>query len=136
MAGTDDGGRMADARDGWVATWLPVRWDFWLRFGWAQAVPEDTALEHLDRLRRRLHRESIGTAFVTGLHRDPMLHAHGVWKLSRRQRLHILTADEARLFLQLRWPHGEVWGQAFDGARYDPRGSIAYVGRHPETVTW
>jgi hypothetical protein len=128
---------MAAARDGWVTTWQTVRWDWWLRFAWRQpGITEATALEHLDQLRRRLHRESHGTAFVTGLHRDPMLHAHGLWKLSRRQRPHILNATEAQAVLELRWPHGEVWCDRFDGERYDPRGSIAYVGRHPDTVTW
>jgi len=74
--------------------------------------------------------------FVAGVHREPMRHAHGVWKMSRRQRLHILNAAEAQAVLQCRWPHGEVWVQAFDGERYEPHGTIAYIGRHPETVTW
>ncbi len=62
-----------------------------------------------------------------------MLHAHGLLKLSRRQRVHVLNATEAREWMQLRWTHGEVWCQAVETSR-DPRGTISYIGRHPETL--
>lgn len=90
-------------------------------------------MRHLNELRTRLRRESRGVVLLTGLHREPMLHAHGLLKLSRRLRITLLNADEVRYWIQARWRHGEVWSEPFDRT-YAPGESISYVCRHPETV--
>lgn len=114
---------------------LEWRHKYFLRLSWASTVTEDLAQVHIDRYRKALRRDSSGVGLVTGLHRDPMLHAHGLLKLSRRLHVRFATVTELRDFLALRWPHGEMWVRAV-GHTEHPAGAVHYLARHPETLAW
>jgi len=114
---------------------LGVRHGYWIRLGWRNPISEDMAQVHIDRYRQALRRDSSGVGLMTGLHRDPMLHAHGLLKLSRRLHVRFLTITELQTFLSRRWTHGEVWVRAVERTER-PRGAAHYLARHPETLSW
>jgi len=108
-----------------------MRWDWMVRCS-CLGVSEESALVHADNFRRRLRHHSYGIHLIGGLHRDPYLHLHGLLHLSRHLRARFNDVATLTEWLRDQWHRGEVHVEAI---RSTPH-AIAYLARHPETVSW
>lgn len=127
----------AQAREAWVQQGLYEHWDYWVRLG--EAHREGAVEQHRERFIADLRRTSPGIRLLAGIDTEPYPHVHLVLKLSRRLRRRFINAAEVQAWIQLFWPHGPVWLEAFDCERlirdhHAGGGALRYIGKDPGTL--